>query len=737
MTTSQQRNLRSCLDRFLRKHYPNDLLMPVRPGTKHPEFAHKDGQWTWERLDQFLLVQPDRDVCVVLRELCVVDVDDEKLAVALEARFPVLETAPMEKTRRGRHYWFLRSDAADTLGYYDGAGQRMVKVDFKSVCRTGTGGVVVVAPSNGKQWVRRPWDVGCRPFEIPLDLLDAIAVPQAPPSSAPLLAFSDDDDDDRRERFDDSAGLLRSMAYFEPLFDESFDQDAPFPVPCVRAVFEEMMHVLRTNHLRTPEPSAALFSDMLAAADLLGAPPRLARRLRCGLPRFQLDAASAFPEWWAETVRERRWQSEHELRDRASILQPIDAALVASLKYAPLPRDPRWLLWSDASRIRDRARNMSWRFRQYYYPQTPQTYPRNIEPGQAVLDVAPEQVALPPDVEKILKRWPGRMVLAGGGALGELSTHVASGEDYDIFVVGMDAQEANRAVSEICEQTLNRVACTGNAVTFASPDGVTIQVILRLYSSIDQVVVGFDQAACKVAMWFDADRGVMTAACAPTWVPAMRHLAYPVDLAAWSCASVARTFKYHAKGFGIFVPGLRRDAVAVDPASLEATEGFHALLEMESIIYEERMFKYVRQLLSLRNQLKDLQEAVWRREKPCAARAAAAEEALRRVPDLSFATTREEYGNVLRKMRHSSDYTTLLKWQLRLWHAVRNIAQMGRRWIGVPGNRGDASDWVLEWRICDPSQGVGTGSYKPAPLHLPKAYDLDKLANSLSAEIGL
>jgi hypothetical protein len=40
---------------------------------------------------------------------------------------------------KGRHYFF-RSKLADEGGYYDGAGQRIQKVDFKTICSNGTGG---------------------------------------------------------------------------------------------------------------------------------------------------------------------------------------------------------------------------------------------------------------------------------------------------------------------------------------------------------------------------------------------------------------------------------------------------------------------------------------------------------------------------------------------------------------------------------------------------------------------
>lgn len=85
-----------------------------------------------------------------------VDVDSAEQAAALEARFPVLTTAPRESTKRGKHYFFARSARCDRDGYYDGHGQREKGVDFKTVrsMRRGVGRLRVLslccaAPTRG------------------------------------------------------------------------------------------------------------------------------------------------------------------------------------------------------------------------------------------------------------------------------------------------------------------------------------------------------------------------------------------------------------------------------------------------------------------------------------------------------------------------------------------------------------------------------------------------------------
>jgi phage/plasmid-associated DNA primase len=174
----------------LKSRYPRDVLMPLKgAGVKQPKFRHAGGVWGWEQYDQN---KGGHEVAILLMDLCAVDVDDVGAAEALERQFECMRTAPMESTRSGRHYLFVRPAFADAEGYYDGARQHgsSLPVDFKSVCSTGTSGMLVVAPSTNKSWVRPPWEHA--PSEIPRDLLDLVclakpkrvAAASAPPAPA-------------------------------------------------------------------------------------------------------------------------------------------------------------------------------------------------------------------------------------------------------------------------------------------------------------------------------------------------------------------------------------------------------------------------------------------------------------------------------------------------------------------------------------------------------------------------
>jgi len=121
-------------------------------------------------------------VCIVVKDLCVIDCDTPQQAAALEAKYPeMLKGAPCERTRRGFHFLFARPSEADEAGFFDGAAQREQGVDLKTVTSTGTGGIVLLCPSPDKVWLpgRAPWEVapnGAPP--IPLELLNAVAMPR-------------------------------------------------------------------------------------------------------------------------------------------------------------------------------------------------------------------------------------------------------------------------------------------------------------------------------------------------------------------------------------------------------------------------------------------------------------------------------------------------------------------------------------------------------------------------------
>ena len=319
------------LKTYLKPLYPGDVLMPTPPGEKHPMFPHRDGQWGWAESDRYFAAIRQcpsfiKNTCaigvaVVLRDLCVIDVDSVAQANALEARFPVLRTVPCEATQRGRHYWFERPEDADRLGYYDGAGQREPGIDFKSVCRSGTGGIVVIAPTAGRYWLCSR-GLGCcavGPTPMPLDLLDAVAKPHHPAGPTVdrlLLCFEGDPPGE--PPLDASGRPLATMAYFEPFVSADAGEgltaspDGAVPVPCPREAFQVMVEVLEHGELCVLPPgrdARAAARDAIRAADKLGVARarKLDRLLAVGLPRMQMEWADTDHAAWARAAHERAW----------------------------------------------------------------------------------------------------------------------------------------------------------------------------------------------------------------------------------------------------------------------------------------------------------------------------------------------------------------------------------------------------------------------------------------------
>jgi hypothetical protein len=209
----------------------------------------------------------------------VVDCDCVGVADALERRFPVLLDAPMETTRKGRHYFFRRSALADARGYYDGARQRMASVDFKTRCETGTGGVIAVAPSTNKCWVRALWSSDGL-AAIPDDLLDAVARPRHVPATL-SLHFVDTGEDLQVV----DCPYIGRMAYFAMFVGDDGTGDETVNVPnCTSRQLLQLLELCKTGEVRWLEPfdgagavpsqHAALMRALKQSADYIGLPMR-------------------------------------------------------------------------------------------------------------------------------------------------------------------------------------------------------------------------------------------------------------------------------------------------------------------------------------------------------------------------------------------------------------------------------------------------------------------------------
>ena len=149
---------------YLYKESSQDILMILKASTKVPAYPHKNGSWTWKAFHDALPKQRDVfNVGILLKSLIVLDFDDEKEADKWVEKFESLKTCPLQKTSKGFHFIFRRSALCDQLGLFDKArclanDDKILDVDLKTICQTGTAGVLSVAPSQGKHWIRAIYD---------------------------------------------------------------------------------------------------------------------------------------------------------------------------------------------------------------------------------------------------------------------------------------------------------------------------------------------------------------------------------------------------------------------------------------------------------------------------------------------------------------------------------------------------------------------------------------------------
>jgi hypothetical protein len=172
------------LREFLIANHPTNLLMPCNQ-KKEPMCAHKNDQWSWNKFDNFVdSVMIDKyDVAILLRTMIVLDFDDLQLAKQWEDCFSEMTNCPVQKTQKGYHYFFLRSQLCDELKVYDKSRAlkdfdgSVLEIDVKTVCSTGTAGCIMAYPSSNKVWVegKALWDTPIP--EITDELVRAIAPP--------------------------------------------------------------------------------------------------------------------------------------------------------------------------------------------------------------------------------------------------------------------------------------------------------------------------------------------------------------------------------------------------------------------------------------------------------------------------------------------------------------------------------------------------------------------------------
>ena len=165
----------------------NTMLMPLNKKT--PLFKHAAIPWTWELYEDFRRDNKKHiSYGLLLDTLIAIDADSIESIEYLEKTFPETLVCPAQDTAHGRHYIFHRPAWADERGFFDGArqnGKEGLPIDVKTICHTGSRGVLSVEPSISKQWVagRELWSVPV--IDPSIKLLEAICKPRPKTSSVP------------------------------------------------------------------------------------------------------------------------------------------------------------------------------------------------------------------------------------------------------------------------------------------------------------------------------------------------------------------------------------------------------------------------------------------------------------------------------------------------------------------------------------------------------------------------
>jgi hypothetical protein len=624
--------------------------MPVPAGTKRPMFGHRNKEWTWTKLEKFTKSRKEAfDIGVVLHDICVVDVDNAELVARLEARFPVLCSVPCVATSRGRHYWFRRTALADANGYYDGHGQREHGVDFKSVCHSGTGGLVMVPPSKGKVWLRPP---DGPLMDIPFELLDAVATPMHTEVDVRLsfegkvavrLDVRSDDTVSVMFGVDESVEYPRcrwlgAMGYFEPFLSGDLCADV-WPVPCDRSTFDELIHTLDAKG-NVYVPTHDAIRRMMRLADILALSPRLTRVLKMR-PRELVDLLTIDPAWW-------RVDRDEPQNIR---LEDVNRQLADSLRYVRPTKDDRWLFRSlPLCGIANGARVLV------------------DDPASAMLTHLPEAVS---DALMMHRRC---LSLAGGAVTGAVVAKSDVGSDYDLFIHGLSQVEADAVVDAIVRHTLQldtdtTIHETSNAVTLCLGSREVMQIVLRLHEAREQVVAAFDIPPCKAMAYFDDD-GCMRVRATHSWVEAVRKMAFWVDTSCWGIATSSRVLKYVAKGFEVAIPGTQRAAFR-HPISGNIPPGdasIRGLFEAEHAVMKRRNRYSWMTTISDNTRLQSAEVAVCTKE-----------------------------------LGARSDYDILTKVTGRLWYVATSIMNGLRRLIGAAGPTAKIQT-DRNWHVCDPTR---------------------------------
>ena len=564
------------LAHWLRGCVHGDVLVPIGAETKAPIVRHRDGSWTWADYDLFRATTPEHmSYGIAAQTLAVVDIDCEAAIAPLCERFPVLNSAIRENTRKGAHFFFSRSPLCETDGYFDSRSPCMRGIDFKTRTSSGTGGIIVVAPSPGKVWVGdAPWLAlaGRAPPEIPEDLLRAIAAPRYPPRPVSFKCAGGTVVSRVASRH---ASRAAYVAVYSRTRDGSADSvgdtfaDAP-----VQDDGDGDGDGCGTSRGHRPAPVTTFQASIVAAAvDALE--QNVSVTAFVGVDGSDDNAAAGDALEFLNFIcapAERLETVERATREMLALatIDPIahtakcedlsrDARLVdigELCRQGCVLRDPAPLVLGDSEVVLAAEAGDHRSANEGY--DTPAIV---IDPATAVASMSP------PCVLEWMRRFPGRLVMAGGFVTGATVVGVDLGSDVDMFTVAHTASEGDAIVNAILlDHRVVEARFTGCALTLTIADyHRPVQIVAFLMPSVEQVVKGFDFDPARVLAVYDPDDTAsdqLRVLATRSWVHTARTLTFRVDPEGWSSSSTLRVSKYCAKGFRAYIPALDRTRVS-------------------------------------------------------------------------------------------------------------------------------------------------------------------------------
>lgn len=131
--------------------------------------------------------------------------------------------------------------------------------------------------------------------------------------------------------------------------------------------------------------------------------------------------------------------------------------------------------------------------------------------------------------------------------------------DIDVFVIGPDYLATSRKIvanllSQAGPHRLKMVYCSEWCTSFAWQDLVKIQIIKRAYSSVEEILAGFDLNSCRAALTLD-ERGQWKYLAPRAYIDAVQY-GINVVVPCWQSETYnTRLYKYYAKGYEAYLPG--------------------------------------------------------------------------------------------------------------------------------------------------------------------------------------